>query len=344
MSGEIILYTTEDGATQVSLREIDGTVWLSQAQLAELFQATKQSISLHVINILEEGELLESATVKENLTVQTEGSRQVSRSIKLYNLDMILAIGFRVHSARGTQFRRWATAALSEYLVKGFVMDDARLKEPGGDTYFDELLARIREIRASEKRFYQKVRDLFAQTSTDYDGTSDTAGTFFKTIQNKMLFAVTGQTAAELIVGRANSAAPNMNLTTWKGSRVRKGDITISKNYLNEIEVNELNRLTTMFLDFAEDRAARRKQTLMTEWIAQTDRFLTFNERSVLSHKGSLSHEAMESHVFIQYEEFDKTRRVAERVIADREAEDETLKAIEAVSKKLKPKGKNDAS
>lgn len=260
----------------------------------------------------------------------------VERKVTHYNLPMIMAVGFRVRSVRGVQFRQWAAAQLSEYLVKGFVMDDARLKEPGGDPYFDELLERIRDIRASEKRFYQQVRDVFAATSADYDAKSDTASTFFKTIQNKMLYAVTGKTAAELIVDRADPAAPNMQLTSWKGSRVRKGDVTISKNYLTEAEVRELNRLTTMFLDFAQDRAERRKQTLMAEWIEQTDRFLTFNEREVLTGKGNMSHEAMETIVAKRYATFDARRREAEKLAAEQEDEAETLKVIEGVSKRIR--------
>jgi len=280
MAGEIIQYQTEDGATVIRLQARDGNVWLSQAEMADLFQATKQNVSLHIRNILNEGEQQADSVVKEYLTTAADG--KAYRTLH-YSLPMIMAVGFRVRSLRGSQFRRWAAEQLSEYLVKGFVMDDARLKEPGGDPYFDELLERIRDIRASEKRFYQQVRDVFAATSSDYDAKSDAASTFFKTIQNKMLYAVTGKTAAELIVDRADPAAPNMQLTSWKGSRVRKGDVTISKNYLTEAEVRELNRLTTMFLDFAQDRAERRKQTLMAEWIDQTDRFLTFNERDVLT-------------------------------------------------------------
>jgi hypothetical protein len=335
MAGEIILYQTEDGQTQISLQARDGSVWLTQVQLADLFQTTVSNINKHIKGILADGEQPE-ATIENYSIVQTEGGRSVERQVSHYNLPMIMAIGFRVRSPRGTQFRRWAAAQLSEYLVKGFVMDDARLKEPGGDPYFDELLERIRDIRASEKRFYQQVRDVFVATSSDYDAKSDTASTFFKTIQNKMLFAVTGKTAAELIVDRADPAAPNMQLTSWKGSRVRKGDVTISKNYLTEAEVRELNRLTTMFLDFAQDRAERRKQTLMAEWIDQTDRFLTFNERDVLTGKGNMSHEAMETIVGKRYATFDAQRRESERLTAEQDDAAETLKVIEGVSKRIR--------
>jgi hypothetical protein len=335
MAGEIILYQTEDGQTQISLQARDGSVWLTQIQLADLFQTSVSNINKHIKGILADGEQPE-ATIENYSIVQIEGGRSVERQVSHYNLPMIMAIGFRVRSPRGTQFRRWAAAQLSEYLVKGFVMDDARLKEPGGDPYFDELLERIRDIRASEKRFYQQVRDVFAATSSDYDAKSDAASTFFKTIQNKMLYAVTGKTAAELIVDRADPAAPNMQLTSWKGSRVRKGDVTISKNYLTEAEVRELNRLTTMFLDFAQDRAERRKQTLMAEWIDQTDRFLTFNERDVLTGKGNMSHEAMETIVGKRYATFDAQRREAERLTAEQDDAAETLKVIEGVSKRIR--------
>ena len=335
MAGEIILYQTEDGQTQISLQARDGSVWLTQIQLADLFQTSVSNINKHIKGILADGEQPE-ATIENYSIVQIEGGRSVERQVSHYNLPMIMAIGFRVRSPRGTQFRRWAAAQLSEYLVKGFVMDDARLKEPGSDPYFDELLERIRDIRASEKRFYQQVRDVFAATSSDYDAKSDAASTFFKTIQNKMLYAVTGKTAAELIVDRADPAAPNMQLTSWKGSRVRKGDVTISKNYLTEAEVRELNRLTTMFLDFAQDRAERRKQTLMAEWIDQTDRFLTFNERDVLTGKGNMSHEAMETIVGKRYATFDAQRREAERLTAEQDDAAETLKVIEGVSKRIR--------
>jgi len=291
MSGEIILYTTEDGGTQVSLREIDGTVWLTQAQIAELFQATKQNISLHISNILEEGELLEVATVKEYLTVQTEGTRQVSRQVAHYSLPMILAIGFRVRSLRGTQFRRWATASLSEYLVKGFVMDDAKLKDPAAD-YFEQLLARIRDIRSSEKMFYRKVLDIYA-TSQDYDAKAETSERFFQTVQNKMHFAAHGHTAAEVIHARADAAKDNMGLTTWAsantGGALRKSDVAIAKNYLAGEELETLNRIVTAYLEFAELQALGRKPMLMADWAAKLDDFLKLSDRDVLTHAGHIS-------------------------------------------------------
>jgi len=278
MSGEVILYNTEDGRTQLRLEVVDGTVWLSQAELAELFQTTKQNVSVHVRNILAEGELTAEATVKEYLTVQTEGERQVQRRITVYRLEMVLAVGYRVRSPRGTQFRRWASTILQDYLIKGFALDDRRLKEPaGGWDYFDELLERVREIRASEKRFYQKIRDLFA-TAVDYDRTDETARLFFQTIQNKMLWAVTGHTAAELILERANPDKSNMGLTTWAGGKVRKADVVTAKNYLAETEARELDLLVSAFLDLATDRATRRQQTTMTEWTDFVDAHATITK------------------------------------------------------------------
>jgi len=239
--GELILYRTEDGKAAIQLRAVEGTVWLSQAEIAALFDTTPQNITLHLRNVQSEGELDVEATCKDRLQVQIEGERGVQRRVRVYSLDAILAVGYRVRSPRGVQFRRWASTVLREYLVKGFAMNDERLKEPGGLNYFDELLARIRDIRASEKRFYQKVRDIFKATSVDYDATEEAAKTFFATIQNKLVFAVTGRTAAELIVARADPAKPNMALTSWKGDRVRKGDITVSKNYLDGKEIASLS-------------------------------------------------------------------------------------------------------
>lgn len=334
---DLILYTTEDGRSQIKLRAQEQTVWLTQLEMAELFDATKQNISLHLKNIFEDAELDAAATVKESLTVQIEGSREVQRPVTLYNLDAILAVGYRVRSPRGVQFRRWASTILKEYLTKGFVMDDERLKNPDGrPDYFDEMLARIRDIRASEKRFYQKVRDLFKATSVDYDAGVEAAKTFFATIQNKLVFAVTGRTAAELIIERADATKPNMALTTWKGARVRKADVTVSKNYLTGEEIEQLNRLTTMFLDFAELRAQRRQETRMADWLVQADRFLDFNERNVLRHAGSVSHDRMEEIVHQRFETFDAERRAQEAALAACEAEDE-FSTLEQEAKRLKP-------
>jgi hypothetical protein len=247
---------------------------------------------------------------------------------------MVLAVGYRVRSPRGTQFRRWASTTLREYLIKGFVLDDKRLKEPNGFDYFDELLERIRDIRASEKRFYQKVKDVFAQTSEDYDKNSPLALTFFKTIQNKLVYAVTGRTAAELIVERADPDKPNMALTTWAGERVRKGDVGISKNYLNADEMDLLNRLTSMFLDFAELRALDRQKITMAEWVTQTDRFLTFNERAVLDGAGNMSHQAMETIIAKRYALFEENRRRHEAITAEQEHAQE-MQELQASAQKL---------
>ena len=331
--GELILYTTEDGNAAIRLRAEDGTVWLTQLDMATLFATTKQNVSLHIKNILAEGELTEVATVKESLTVQTEGGRQVRRSNLLYNLDMILAVGYRVRSHRGTQFRQWATTHLREYLVKGFVMDDERLKEPGSWDYFDELLQRIRDIRASEKRFYQKIRDIYA-TAVDYDSKSEAAQLFFKKVQNKMLWAITGHTAAELISQRANPALPNMGLSSFKGTRVRQVDVTVAKNYLQQPEIDELNRIVVMYLDYAEDMARRRKPMNMAEWEDRLDAFLQFNEREVLTHAGKISAQVAERLALERYAEFDTKRREAERLVAD--AED--VQTLEQVERKLEGK------
>jgi hypothetical protein len=331
--GELILYRTQDGLNEIQLRAIDGTVWLTQAEMADLFETSPQAVTQLIRTIYRDGELTEEATCKEFLQVRTEGVRNVQRSLKAYRLDLILAVGYRVRSPRGTQFRQWATTALQEYLVKGFVINDQRLKDPAGFDYFDELLERIRDIRASEKRFYQKIRDVFAATSADYDTKAETAQVFFQTIQNKMLFAVTGRTAAELIVARANSSQTNMGLMSWKGVRVRKGDVTVAKNYLNQEEISELNRIVTMFLDFAEDQAQRRKQVTMDGWIAQTDRFLTFNERRVLGGAGRVSHDKMETVALERYQAFEAARGERERASAEADG----LNELRQIEDKLRP-------
>lgn len=329
--GELIIYTTDDGHVSLQLRVQEGTVWLTQAELAELFQTTPQNITQLIKAIYEDGELLPDATCKDYLQVRLEGIREVQRTLKHYNLDMILAVGYRVRSPRGVQFRQWATGTLREYLVKGFAMDDRRLKEPGGWDYFDELLERIRDIRASEKRFYQKVRDIYA-TSVDYESRSEAAHLFFKKVQNKMLWAVTGHTAAELISQRADSALPNMGLTAWQGSRVRKQDVTIAKNYLDKEEIDELNRVVTMYLDYAEDQARRRKAMTMAQWEEKLDAFLSFNEREILSHAGSVSAKVAEALALQRYGEFNARRNEAECLEADRE----DLKVLESLMKTAK--------
>jgi hypothetical protein len=335
-AGELILYRTEDGRDEIQLRLADGSVWLTQAEIAALFETTPQNITQHLKAIFAEGELSEEATCKQDLQVRQEGGRAVTRKTRLYNLKAILAVGYRVRSPRGAQFRRWATEALNDYLVKGFVMNDERLKEPGGWDYFDELLERIRDIRASEKRFYQKVRDLFAETSADYDAKSDTAKTFFATIQNKLIYAVAGQTAAELIVARADPGQPNMALTSWKGKRVRKADVTVSKNYLSAGEISELNLLTTAFLDFAELRARNRQPTTMAQWVDQTDRFVAFNERRVLGGLGRVSHVEMERIAHERFATFEAARKAAETEAAERAAMDD-LEALEKEARRLTP-------
>lgn len=327
----LILYTSEDGTTRLDLRAEGGTVWLTQLEIAELFQTTKNNVSMHTKGIFEEGELLPEATVKESLTVQTEGQREVKRRITYYNLDLILAIGYRVRSPRGTQFRQWASRHLKEFITKGFVMDDERLKNPGGWDHFDELLARIREIRASEKRFYQKVRDLFA-LSSDYCVTEKDTQVFFSEVQNKLLYAVTGHTAAELVIHRADPNQPNMALMAWSGSRVRKQDVIVAKNYLTADELDTLNRLVVIFLEQAELRVKQRKDLTLDFWRTNVDRMLESNDQLVLQGPGSVSHDEMKRMAVARYESFDQNRRSAEALAAD--AED--LREIEQLEEQLK--------
>ena len=325
---DLILYTTEDGRSQIKLRAQEQTVWLTQLEMAELFDATKQNISLHLKNIFEDGELDAAATVKESLTVQIEGSRQVRRPVTLYNLDAILAVGYRVRSPRGMQFRRWASTILKEYLTKGFVMDDERLKNPDGrPDYFDEMLARIRDIRASEKRFYQKVRDLFT-LSSDYDKTDKATQVFFATVQNLLIYAVTQKTAAELITARANPADPHFGLLAWKGDKVRKTDIVVAKNYLTEDEIDTLNRLVVIFLETAELRAKSKQETRMSFWKQNVDQIITSNGFPLLTHAGSISHEQMEARTGELYQQFDQGRKRVEALEADQQDEAD-LQALE---------------
>jgi hypothetical protein len=319
---EILLYQTEDGRSEIQVRLEDGTVWLTQAQMADLFQTTPQNITLHIRNIYDEAELMEETTCKEYLQVRNEGTRAVNRPLKHYNLEVVLAVGYRVHSHRGTQFRRWATEHLREYLTKGFLLNDERLKDIRnlGPDYFDDLLLRIRDIRASEKRFYQKIRDIY-KLAVDYDPKAEETLEFFKIVQNKLHWAVTGMTAAELIAGRADSAKPNMGLTSWSGSRVRQHDVAIAKNYLNADELNELNRIVVMYLDFAEDQARRRRALYMKDWREKLDAFLHFNEREILEHSGKVSMEVAQKLALGEYEKFQKRRLKAEAEEDDREFE-----------------------
>ncbi|ATJ81535.1 virulence RhuM family protein [Halomonas beimenensis] len=335
-AGELILYRSEDGRAEIHLRAEGDTVWLTQAEMAELFDTTPQAVTQHIRAIYEEGELTLEATCKESLQVRQEGQRRVQRRLKVYSLPMILAVGYRVRSSRGTQFRQWATAHLEEYLVKGFVMDDQRLKEPGGWDYFDELLERIRDIRASEKRFYQKVKDLFA-LSSDYRPDDRDTQLFFAEVQNKLLFAVTGHTAAEIVVERANPNEPNMALTSWKGARVRKQDVTISKNYLTADEVDTLNRLVVIFLEQAELRAKARQDLTLDYWRQNVDRLLEFNERPVLEGAGAISSERARQVAHERFEQFDAQRRRDEALEAD--AED--LRELEALEKQVKKEDKS---
>ncbi len=330
---DLILYTTEDGRSQIKLRAQEQTVWLTQLEMAELFDATKQNISLHLKNVFEDGELDPAATVKESLTVQIEGSREVQRPVTLYNLDAILAVGYRVRSPRGVQFRRWASTILKEYLAKGFVLDDERLKNPDGrPDYFDEMLARIRDIRASEKRFYQKVRELFA-LSSDYDKTDKATQVFFATVQNLLIFAVTQKTAAELIIARANPADPHFGLLAWKGDKVRKTDILVAKNYLTEDEIDTLNRLVVIFLETAELRAKGKQETRMAFWKQNVDQIITSNGFPLLTHAGAIRHERMESRTGELYRSFDQDRKKREAVEADQQ-DAADLQALEAKLKR----------
>ena len=325
----IIIYRTQDGKVKLSLYARDGSVWMNQNQIAELFDTSKQSISYHIINILEDNELDENSVVKNYLTTASDGK---SYEVTFYSLDMILAIGFRVRSKRGTQFRQWANRNLKEYMIKGFVMDDDRLKNPDGrPDYFDELLARIRDIRASEKRFYQKVRDLF-KLSNDYDETDKATQMFFAETQNKLLFAVTNQTAAEIVVSRADAQKQNMGLTSWKGTIVRKGDVFTAKNYLTEDEIDTLNRLVVVFLESAELRAKNRQDITMDFWQENVDKIIEFNDKKLLKDRGSVSKSQMEKIAGQVYEDFNNKRKIADAQQADLE----DLKQIEMLEKQIK--------
>ena len=339
-SGEsnIIIYNTLDGRASVALYAHDGSVWMNQAQLAELFDTSKQLVSHHIVNILKENELDANSVVKNYFTTASDGKQY---NVTFYSLEMILAVGFRVRSKRGTQFRIWANQHLSEYLAKGFTMDDERLKNPNGrPDYFDELLERVREIRASEKRFYQKVRDLLA-LSSDYDSTDKATQMFFAETQNKLLYAVTGETAAEIIVHRADASQPNMALTSWKGNVVRKQDIYIAKNYLQQGEIDTLNRLTTLFLDTAELRVRERKDLTLRYWRDTVDGLLNFQGKVVLQGSGTISNRQMEEHVNAIYEQFNARRKAFAAAEADREdqlelsaATDEDLAALQSSAEK----------
>ncbi len=336
--GELVLYETEDGRTRVECRFADETLWLSQALMAELFQTTPQNVTQHLKQLYQEGEIDEEATCKEYLQVRREGAREVRRLVKHYSLDAILAVGYRVRSVRGTQFRRWATERLREYLVKGFTLDDERLRNPpidgqGVPDYFGELLERIRDIRASERRMYLRVREIFAMAA-DYVPNHEQTARFFQTIQNKLHFAATGRTAAELIRERANHGRPHMGLTTWKGADVRKGDVTVAKNYLRDGEIDELNRIVVMWLDYAEDQARRRRQVFLRDWEERLDAFLRFNERDVLPDAGHVRKADADSHAEAEYEKFAARRRE----LLEAEGERANLDALRARARRLPPR------
>ncbi|WP_323588519.1 virulence RhuM family protein [Aliarcobacter butzleri] len=326
----IIIYNTQDGKSSVSLLAKDGMVWMNQIQLAELFVTTKQNISLHIQNIFEEGELDKNSVVKEYLTTANDGK---DYSVLHYSLEMVLAIGFRVRSKRGTQFRQWANKNLKEYMIKGFIFDDERLKNPDGKPdYFDELLERIRDIRASEKRFYQKVKELF-MLSSDYDSSDKSTQLFFAQTQNKLLYAITGQTAAEIIINRADEMKPNMALISFKGTKVRKEDIYIAKNYLNSDELDSLNRFVIVFLETAELRAKNKEDITMDFWRENIDRIIEFNDKKLLKDNGSISTEQMKKIVEKVYETFDNKRKKQEAIEADYQDLEE-LQKIEEIAKK----------
>jgi len=324
---EFLLYRSEDGKIRIETRMENETVWLTINQMAELFGVDKSGISRHLKNIFESGELQREATVAKFASVQNEGVRSVTRKLEYFNLDVIISVGYRVNSMRGTQFRIWATQRLREYLIKGFTLDDLRLKRGGGGNYFDELLARIRDIRSSEKVFWRKILDIYA-TSIDYDPNTDSSRTFFATIQNKMHWAAHGQTAAEIIYGRANSNKPNMGLTNWLGDGVRKSETAVAKNYLTEEELDILNRIVTAYLEFAELQAMNRNPMYMRDWIARFDDFLKLTGRDILTHAGKIGHEkALEK----AHKEYEKYRRA--KLIEPTAVEKHFLNAEEKIKK-----------
>ncbi|WP_107928603.1 virulence RhuM family protein [Neisseria animaloris] len=330
----LILYITSDGLSQFVLRELGGQLWLTQAEMAELYQVTPQSITQHIRAIYQEFEIDEAATCKEYLQVQMEGEREVKRQLKHYSLPMIIAVGYRVRSSRGTQFRQWATRTLSEYLQKGFVLDDERLKNPPIGTipapdHFDELLERIRDIRASEKRVYLRVREIFA-LAADYQPSFKETTQFFKTIQNKLHFSATGHTAAELVYRRADASKPLMGLTHTTDGVVRKKDIKTAKNYLNEKEISQLNRIVTMWLDFAEDQAQRKKQVFLKDWTEKLDQFLAFNEREVLQGAGKISKKQADAKAEAEYERY----MAAQRQIREQQGENDIAELLRLQAKK----------
>lgn len=331
--GQFIVYQTEDGKLKIDVRFEGETVWLTQQQMAELFRSSVPNISMHLKNVFSEGELRADSVVKESLTTAADGKRYTTR---FYNLDVIISVGYRVKSLRGTQFRIWATQQLREYIVKGFVLDDERLKNPDQPfDYFEELTRRIQDIRTSERRFYQKITDIYA-TSIDYDPTQELSLTFFKTVQNKVHWAITGQTAAEIIHDRVDASKPSLGLTNWRGAVIRKQDVAIAKNYLSEPELAALNNLVEQYLIFAQGQAMRRVPMHMADWIKKLDGFLTLNERDILGHAGHISHEIAQAKADQEYGKFKSlTAKEARRVDADFE---EAVKKITKPQKPRKPK------
>ena len=339
-SGELLMYETEDGKARIDCRLSGETLWLSQAQMAELFQTTSQNITLHLKALYEEGEINKAATSKDFLQVRTEGKRSVHRTVQYYNLDGVLAVGYRVRSLRGTQFRQWATDHLREYLVKGFVLDDERLKHPAvkgiaAPDHFDEMLERIRDIRASEARVYLRVKEIFA-LAADYDPTRPDAAAFFKIMQNKLHVAATGKTGAELVFARADHITENMGLKSWKAGSVHKSDVSVAKNYLTQEEVSGLNRIVVMWLDFAEDQTLQRKEIFLKDWETKLDNFLRFTERQVLTNAGTVSHDEAVEKAEAEYELFAARRREW----LEAEGQRETVEALETVAHQLEPLAK----
>jgi hypothetical protein len=333
--GELILYRTESGAVRVEVLYEAETFWLDQKRIAELFGVDVRTVSEHLVNVYKSGELLEGATLRKIRTVRSEGNREVAREVSFYNLDAIISVGYRVNSAQATQFRIWATQTLRDFIIKGFVLDDERLKlnKRFGKDYFDELLERIREIRASERRFYLKITDIYEQCSIDYDAHAETTKTFFKTVQNKLHWAVTGKTAAEIIAGRADAKKPSMGLTTWRDApkgKILKTDVSVAKNYLIEQEVKELERIVSMYLDYAENQAARRIPMRMADWVKKLDAFLQFNEYEVLTNAGKVSAEVAKRLAEAQFEKF--------RVEQDRAFESDFEAQIEEEVKRIERK------
>lgn len=340
---EMVIYQSDDGRIRLETRLQNETLWMTQSQMAELFQTSVANINIHIKNILDEGELLEAATIKDFLIVRLEGQREVQRNIAHYNLDMVISVGYRVKSVIATRFRIWATQQLKEFIIKGFVMDDERLKnspivgaQGSGSAvpdYFAEMLARVRDIRASERRMYLRVREIFA-LAADYEPTLAETTKFFSVIQNKLHFAATGMTAAELITSRADHAKPNMGLSTWQKDEVRKTDVVIAKNYLAETEVTELNRIVTMWLDFAEDQATRRKQVFMQDWADKLDGFLRFNGRAVLSNAGRVSKKLAEAKATVEFEKFAEVCRVTKEAEAEKDYLRQLTDAVKLDDKK----------